>query len=95
MLEGKQGGNSHVAKGTKLLETLLKQILGLITGYLLKAKGKMALGDFNEAVGSINKVYELDPKNDDDNILHALILSKIENFTGALNRLQYAISYNF
>ena len=64
MLEGKQGGNSYVAKGTKLLETLLKQIPGFITGYLLKAKGKMALGDFNEAVGSINKVLELDPKND-------------------------------
>lgn len=88
MLEGKQGGNSYVAKGTKLLETLLKQIPGFITGYLLKAKGKMALGDFNEAVGSINKVLELDPKNDDANILHALILSKSGNFAGALNGLQ-------
>jgi len=48
----------------------------------------MALGDFNEAVASINKVLDLDPKNEDANILHALILSKSGNFSGALNGLQ-------
>ena len=68
---------------------------GFITGYLLKTKGKMALGDFNEAMTSINKVIELDPKNEDANILHALILSKNGNNTAALNSLQQAISHNF
>ena len=47
----------------------------------------MALGDFHEAVASINKVLDLDPKNEDANILHALILSKSGNFSAALNGL--------
>ena len=29
---------------------------GFITGYLLKTKGKMALGDFNEAMGFVTRV---------------------------------------
>lgn len=47
----------------------------------------MALGDLPEAVNSITKVIELDPKNEDANILHALILSKSGNNTAALNSL--------
>ena len=42
MLEGKAVDNKFVTKGTKLLDTILKQIPGYITGYLLKAKGKLA-----------------------------------------------------
>ena len=47
----------------------------------------MALGEFSEAVASINKVIELDQTNEDAYILHALLLSKSENYKGALNSL--------
>lgn len=36
----------------------------------------MALGDSSEALKTINKVLELDPKNEDAYILHALISIK-------------------
>ena len=55
----------------------------------------MALGDLPEAVNSITKVIELDPKNEDANILHALILSKSGNNTAAITSLSQAISQNF
>lgn len=87
MLDGKSSGNSYVNKGSKLLETILKQIPGFITGYLLKSKAKMALGDFGDAVNSINKVLELDPKNEDAYILHSLLLTKNGNFSAANNSL--------
>ena len=38
MLAGKEPASSPVGKGTKLLETVTKQIPGIITAYLLLAK---------------------------------------------------------
>jgi hypothetical protein len=60
MLNGSLSKNSYIVKGTKLLETIIRQVPGVIIAYLLKAKAKMALGEFSEAVASINKILELD-----------------------------------
>jgi hypothetical protein len=43
----------------------------------------MALGNFTEAVNSVNKVLELDTKNEDASIIHALIFMKNENYQAA------------
>jgi tetratricopeptide repeat protein 21B len=55
----------------------------------------MAVGDFSEALNSINRVLELDQKNEDAYILHALLLMKNGNYATALNSLGQAISNNF
>jgi tetratricopeptide repeat protein 21B len=43
----------------------------------------MALGESAEALKSINKVLEFDPKNEDAYILGALISSKSGNYSAA------------
>lgn len=60
MLDGTEASNPYINKGVKLLETVLRQIPGFITGYLLIAKGKMAVGDYTAASNGINKVLEMD-----------------------------------
>ena len=76
MLAGKEPAQSTVGKGSRLLDTITKQIPGLITAYLLLAKGKMALGDYTEATKAITKVLNFDSKNEEAYILNALILTK-------------------
>lgn len=45
MLAGKENPASMIGKGTKLLETIIKQVPGMANATLLLATGKMALGD--------------------------------------------------
>lgn len=87
MLAGKEPLTSPVGKGTKLLETVTKQIPGLVTAYLLLSKGKMALGDQFEAINAINKVLDFDNQNEDAYILHAMINSKNGHFNAAATSL--------
>lgn len=47
----------------------------------------MALGDPQEALKTINRVLELDPKNEDGYILHALISIKTKQVNLAANSL--------
>ena len=58
MLSGKEVVQSSIGKGTKLLETVTKQIPGLTNAHLLLATGKMALGDSFEALKAINTVLD-------------------------------------
>lgn len=58
MLAGKEALQSSIGKGTKLLETVTKQIPGLSNAYLLLATGKLALGDAFEAMKAVNVVLE-------------------------------------
>ncbi|EGR31890.1 tetratricopeptide repeat protein [Ichthyophthirius multifiliis] len=95
MLSGNQPSNGSVAKGTKLLDTITKQIPGLVSAYLLLAKGKMSLGQQSDALKSINKVIEFDSKNEEAYVLSALIASQSKNYSLAQNNLQQAISNNF
>ena len=46
----------YVKNGNKLLKTILKQIPGLTTGYLLLAKGKLIQGDIEQALANVAKV---------------------------------------
>ena len=75
MLAGQQNQQGSAAKGTKLLDFVIKKIPGLISAYLLQAKGKMSMGQTLEALKSINKVIEYDPKNEEAYILSAMIAS--------------------
>ncbi|CAD8066862.1 unnamed protein product [Paramecium sonneborni] len=95
MLAGKEQTTSGIGKGTKLLESIAKQAPGLTNVQLLLATGKMALGDPQEALKTINRVLELDPKNEDGYILHALISIKTKQINLAANSLNQAISNNF
>ena len=74
---------------------ILKYIPGYLTGYLFKTKGYMSMGNLADAASSIQKVLEFDSKNEDAYILHALILTKQQNYFAAINSLQQAIANNF
>ncbi|KAL4503354.1 hypothetical protein ABPG72_000960 [Tetrahymena utriculariae] len=95
MLAGKQPQNGVASKGTKLLDFIIKKIPGLIPAYLLQAKGKMSMGYTQEALKSVTKVIEQDPKNEEAYILSAMIASASKNFSLAQNQLQQALSNNF
>ncbi|CAK75826.1 unnamed protein product (macronuclear) [Paramecium tetraurelia] len=95
MLAGKELPTSGIGKGTKLLESIARQAPGLTNVQLLLSTGKMALGDPQEALKTINRVLELDPKNEDGYILHALISIKTKQINLAANSLNQAISNNF
>jgi len=79
--------SQNVIKGNKLLETITKQIPGLIPAHLLLSKGKLAVGDRNMALKSIERCLEIDPKNEEASILQALISAKTGNVAGGINSL--------
>ena len=85
---------SNVVKGTKLLETITKQIPGLVAAFLLLAKGKSASGDVNGAMKALNRVIEIDPKHEEALILSALISYQNNNLQGAYSNLEQAIANN-
>jgi len=55
----------------------------LAPAYLLLAKGKLATGDITEALANVAKVLEMNPKNEECNILSAMIEIKNRNFSAA------------
>lgn len=95
MLAGQQPQGGAAFKGTKLLDFVIRKIPGLTPAYLLQAKGKMSMGFTTEALKSINKVIECDPKNEEAYILSAMIASSQQNFSLAQDNLSKALSNNF
>jgi tetratricopeptide repeat protein 21B len=87
--------DSHCGKGLKLLNTIIEQIPGFLPAHLLRAKGRLASGNWAEAMASIGKVLALDPKNDEAYIMQAMTLNKKGEHGPALLSLQEAISKNF
>ena len=82
-------------KGNKLLETVTKQIPGLLAGHLLLAKGKLGAGDVGAALKHIERVIEINPKHMEATILYALISFQTGNVEQAYQCLEEAIANNF
>ena len=97
MLEGSENPSpaSPIGKGIKLLESITRQIPGFVSAYLLLAKGKLAIGNEMEATVSINKVLEIDSRNEEAAIISAMTKKKKKDYEAALNSLQDAIAINF
>lgn len=97
MLEGAENPNpaGPIGKGIKLLESITRQIPGFVPAYLLLAKGKLAIGNEVDASMSINKVLQIDSRNEEAAIISAMIKNKKRDFEAALNSLQEAISISF
>lgn len=97
MLEGAENPNpaGPIGKGIKLLESITRQIPGFVPAYLLLAKGKLAIGNELDASMSINKVLQIDSRNEEASIISAMIKNKKRDFEAALNSLQEAISISF
>jgi len=84
-----------VKNGNKLLQTILKQIPGLTPAYLMLAKGKLICGDIDAALKNVNKVLQMDPKNEECNILSAMIEMKNNNLGKSYHYIEQAISEDF
>ena len=85
----------YVIKGNKLLETVTKQIPGLLAAHLLLAKGKLGAGDTAAALRHIQRVIEINPKHMEATILYALISFQIGNVKDAYACMEEAIANNF
>ncbi len=84
-----------VGKGLKLLETITRQVPGFLPAYMLIAKGKLAVGNEIDAAAAVNKVLDMDNKNEEGCILDAMIKAKRKEYEGAMSSLQDAIGHNF
>jgi tetratricopeptide repeat protein 21B len=62
---------------------------------LLLAKGKLAIGNELDASVAINKVLNIDSRNEEASIISAMIKNKKRDFEAAMNNLQEAIAINF
>ena len=95
ILENNENPGSFIIKGNKLLETITKQIPGLLPAHLLLAKGKLAVGDTLAALKSVNRVVEMNPQNEEAYIVHAIISIKSGNPGVGQTVLSQAIANNF
>lgn len=95
ILENSESSGSFIVKGNKLLETITKQIPGMLPAHLLLAKGKLAVGDTLAALKSVNKVVEMNPQNEEAYIVHAIISIKSGNPGVGQTVLSQAIANNF
>jgi hypothetical protein len=66
MMEGTENPNqtSPIGKGITLLDKITKEIPGFIPAYLLLAKGKLAVGNENDASMAVAKVLDIDNRNE-------------------------------
>lgn len=62
---------------------------------MLLAKGKLAIGNELDASVAINKVLNIDSRNEEASIISAMIKNKKRDFEAAMNNLQEAIAINF
>lgn len=79
--------------GLKLLETITSKIPGYTNAHLLLAKSRMH--DWSQAMKSVQKVLETDPKCQDARIFQAMICLREGNWAQAESALDQAISQNF
>jgi tetratricopeptide repeat protein 21B len=84
-----------VKKATKLLETTIKKVPGLIPAYMISAKAKLIMGDMNGALMSLQKALEYDPKNEEAHILYAIIVYSNGNLESAYGSIKEALANNF
>lgn len=59
------------------------------------AKGKLICGDIDAALKNVNKVLQMDPKNEECNILSAMIEMKNNNLGKSYHYIEQAISEDF
>jgi tetratricopeptide repeat protein 21B len=85
----------YVLKGNKLLDTVTKQIPGLLAAHLLLAKGKLGAGEVGAALKHIERVIEINNKHMEASILYALISFQVGNTQQAFNCLEEAVANNF
>ena len=86
---------SHLVRGTKLLETITKQIPGIIEAQLLLAKAKFVGNEHQAAQRYIQICLQMDPNFVDALLLSAMINFHNEQYMGAASALEQAISHNF
>jgi len=84
-----------IKKASKILETTLKKVPGLIPGYMLCAKAHLIVGNFNEALKSLQDSLDIDPKNEEAHILSAIILYSHGNLEAAYSSVKEALANNF
>eukprot|EP00742_Colponemidia_sp_Colp-10_P005614 GILJ01006001.1.p1 GENE.GILJ01006001.1~~GILJ01006001.1.p1 ORF type:complete len:1335 (+),score=250.67 GILJ01006001.1:335-4006(+) len=82
-------------RGVKLLETLSKQVPGLVEAQLLLAKGKFVLNDFEAAQKALAACLRLDSQFAEAHLFMALIGLKTANYRLASSSLDQALSLDF
>ena len=85
----------YLVRATKLLETITKQIPGIIDGHLMLAKSKYISNDNSAAQRYINISLHLDPDCIEALILSALIHMQTDQYLAASRDLEQAMARNF
>ena len=85
----------YLIRGTKLLETLTKQIPGMIESHLLLAKCKFVANDSGSAQKYLSICLMMDPSCVDALLLSALISVAAGQFAAASNAIEQALARNF
>ena len=85
----------YLVRVTKLLETITKQIPGIIEGHLMLAKARYIVNDHAGAQRYINISLQLDPDCIDALILSSLISLQVGQYASASSTLEQAIARNF
>lgn len=93
--KGKLEPSKHLLKSLKLLETTNKQLPGLLPCYILTAKLKLVMGNYDGAKEALNKVTECNYKNEEAGILNAALQLITKNKEGSKAAVQEALSNNF
>ncbi|CAG9315664.1 unnamed protein product [Blepharisma stoltei] len=85
----------YLVRGAKLLETITKQIPGIIEGHLMLAKAKYISNDNQAAQRYIQIALQLDPDCIDALIINALINLQSSQYLAASASLEQALARNF
>lgn len=85
----------YLVRGAKLLETITKQIPGIIEGHLMLAKAKYISNDNLGAQRYISIALQLDPDCIDALIISALISLQSNQYLAASAALEQALARNF
>lgn len=85
----------YLIRGTKLLETLTKQIPGMIESHLLLAKCKFVANEPGFAQKYLSICLMMDPSCVDALLLSALISVAAGQFSAASNAIEQALARNF
>lgn len=86
---------AYLVRATKLLETITKQIPGIIEGHLLLAKSRFIANDHSNAQRYIQISLQLDPDCIDALILSSLISLQAGQFASAQTTLEQALARSF
>ena len=84
-----------LAKATKLLHVVAKQVPGLLDSQMLLAKAQFLRADYDGALRCCAAIAKADPTLADAALLHAEILLKVEKYKQAGAVLDAVLSHNF